>query len=78
MMGVWFLASAFGEMLAGRFGTLAAMEGDVPTAVALAKYAEVFQLLGWVGLAFGVGLLVLTPLLRRLEGHAGAPQPAAE
>src|SRR3989338_1132822 len=31
MMGVWFLASAFGEMLAGRFGTLASMPAGTDT-----------------------------------------------
>jgi len=67
MMGVWFLASAFGEMLAGRFGTLAAVpEGQtVTTADALAYFAELFSLLMWIGLASGVVMLLLTPLLRR-------------
>ncbi|HZI15035.1 MAG TPA: oligopeptide:H+ symporter [Myxococcus sp.] len=77
MMGVWFLASAFGEMLAGRFGTLAAMEANTPIPEALAKYAEVFQLLGWVGAATGVGLLVITPLLKRLENANPAAQKNA-
>lgn len=78
MMGVWFLASAFGEMLAGRFGTLAAMEPNTPIPEALTKYAEVFQLLGWVGLATGVGLLAITPLLRRLESSPPTAQKAKD
>ncbi len=48
MMGVWFLASAFGEMLAGRFGTLASMPAGTDTGTALAIYADVFAILGWV------------------------------
>jgi len=71
MMGVWFLASAFGEMLAGRFGTLAAVpEGEtVATADALARFAELFSLLMWIGIASGVVMLLLTPWLRRAEGR---------
>jgi proton-dependent oligopeptide transporter, POT family len=79
MMGVWFLASAFGEMLAGRLGTLAAMEADVALPVALARYADVFQALGWMGLGSGVVVLALTPTLRRLEGSQASkgPEPVA-
>ncbi len=81
MMGVWFLASAFGEMLAGRFGTMAAMDPNTATADALVRYAEVFGVLGWVGLGSGALMLVVSPLLRRLEGGARAVEatvPAAE
>lgn len=67
MMGVWFLASAFGEMLAGRFGTLAAIpEGEtVTTAVALVTFGDLFSLLMWIGLGSGAAMLMVTPLLRR-------------
>jgi POT family proton-dependent oligopeptide transporter len=67
MMGVWFLASAFGEMLAGRFGTLAAIpEGaTVTTAEALTQFAELFTLLMWIGLVSGALMLAVTPLLNR-------------
>jgi len=64
MMGVWFLASAFGEMLAGRFGTLAAMDPGTSTAHALAIYADVFQTLGWIGIACGVFMLLITPWMK--------------
>lgn len=72
MMGVWFLASAFGEMLAGRFGTLAAIpEGEtVTTAVALATFADLFTLLMWIGLGSGVAMLAATPWLNRVERRA--------
>ena len=67
MMGVWFLASAFGEMLAGRFGTLAALpEGEVvEVGAALANYAELFSLLMWIGLGSGLLMLAATPWLNR-------------
>jgi POT family proton-dependent oligopeptide transporter len=77
MMGVWFLASAFGEMLAGRLGTLAAMDADVTREAALARYGDVFTSLGWLGVGAAVLMFVLTPLLKRLEGHAPPALPAA-
>ncbi len=71
MMGVWFLASAFGEMLAGRFGTLAALpEGqviDVPSA--LETYAQLFTWLMWTGVGSGA-LMLLVVFLARPRGKA--------
>jgi POT family proton-dependent oligopeptide transporter len=70
MMGAWFLASAFGEMIAGRFGTWAAIEpnadGSFDKAAALRVYADVFGDLMWIGIAAGVLMLVATPVLRKL------------
>lgn len=70
MMGAWFLFSAFGEILAGRFGTLASIEaaadGSIDKALALSVYAEFFGLMMWIGLAAGVVMFVATPLLKRL------------
>ena len=69
MMGAWFLFSAFGEIIAGRLGTLASMtpnaDGtfDVPTA--LAVYGESFEKMMWIGLIAGAGMLILTPLLKK-------------
>jgi POT family proton-dependent oligopeptide transporter len=65
MMGVWFLASAFGEMLAGRFGTLAAMAEDTPRETALVVFGDLFGTLAWVGVITGVAFLAITPVLRR-------------
>ncbi len=70
MMGAWFLFSAFGEIIAGRLGTWAAIEPDaagkydVPAALAL--YADVFTQMMWIGLAAGALLFLATPLLKRL------------
>ncbi|MBC8067669.1 MAG: MFS transporter [Deltaproteobacteria bacterium] len=65
MMGVWFLASAFGEILAGRLGSMAAMPEGTSTEVALATFAELFRLLTWIGLGCGLAFLLLGPALRR-------------
>ncbi len=70
MMGAWFLASAFGEMIAGRFGTWAAIEpnadGSFNIANALSVYANTFNQLMWIGVISGVALLLVSPLLNRL------------
>jgi POT family proton-dependent oligopeptide transporter len=74
MMGAWFLASAFGEMIAGRFGTWASIEpsadGSFDTAAALVVYADVFAKLMWIGVISGVVMLVLTPWIKRASQGA--------
>jgi POT family proton-dependent oligopeptide transporter len=70
MMGAWFLFSAFGEIIAGRFGTWASVEpeadGSIDMAKALGVYADVFADLMWIGLIAGVVMLLVSPLLTRL------------
>jgi proton-dependent oligopeptide transporter, POT family len=70
MMGAWFLFSAFGEIIAGRFGTWASVEpeadGTIDVGKALAVYADVFGDLMWIGLGSGVLMLVASPFLLRL------------
>jgi POT family proton-dependent oligopeptide transporter len=70
MMGAWFLFSAFGEIIAGRLGTWAAIEPDATgkydVAAALKLYGEVFTDMMWIGLVAGVLLFLATPLLKRL------------
>ncbi|MEJ5208449.1 oligopeptide:H+ symporter [Denitratimonas sp. CY0512] len=66
MMGAWFLFSAFGEIIAGRMGTWAQVPPEASMAEALAVYGSVFTKMMWIGLAAGVLLFLLTPLLKRL------------
>ena len=66
MMGAWFLFSAFGEIIAGRLGTWAAIPPEASVADALATYADVFTKMMWIGLAAGALLFLATPLLKRL------------
>ena len=66
MMGAWFLFSAFGEIIAGRLGTWAAIPPDTSVADALASYSMVFTKMMWIGLAAGALLFLATPLLKRL------------
>lgn len=70
MMGAWFLFSAFGEIIAGRMGTWASIEpnadGSFDVARSLEVYSSVFSDMMWIGLAAGVLMFVLTPMLKRL------------
>jgi POT family proton-dependent oligopeptide transporter len=74
MMGAWFLFSAFGEIIAGRFSTWASVEpnadGSIDVGKALAVYGDVFSDLMWVGLGAGALMLVASPLLLRLTREA--------
>lgn len=74
MMGTWFLATAFSETLAARFGKLAAIDiedGGALTAhtaewtAAAAKYEHLFWLLMWIGLGFAALAFIASPLIRR-------------
>ncbi|RZA24504.1 MAG: MFS transporter, partial [Lysobacteraceae bacterium] len=70
MMGTWFLATAFSEMLAAQFGKLAAIEvpeGEAMDLVAAAgKYADLFWLMTWIGLGCAAVAFVVAPLLKRM------------
>ncbi len=68
-MGTWFLATALSETVATRLGKMAAidMEGGVASDMtsALATYTQLFEFLMYTGLAVGVFVLLVSPLLRR-------------
>jgi POT family proton-dependent oligopeptide transporter len=66
MMGAWFLFSAFGEIIAGRMGTWAAVAPEASTAEVLAVYADVFGRMMWIGVVAGALLFLATPFLTRL------------
>jgi POT family proton-dependent oligopeptide transporter len=69
MMGMWFLASAYGQYVAGLFG--ASIVAEQANATALDKlnaYTEGYRLFGGYAVIAGVALLLLSPLMRRLMG----------
>ncbi len=70
MMGGFWLATAYSEVLAAQFGKLASLDipegGTIDMAQAAAKYADLFQLLLWIGLGSALLFLLLAPLLRRM------------
>jgi POT family proton-dependent oligopeptide transporter len=69
MMGTWFLASAYSSYVAAQIATIAARPSDESTldlSGALTGYTELFSQLLYIGLAGGVVLLMLSPLLKRM------------
>ncbi len=71
MMGTWFLATAFSEILAAQLAKISAM--DVPAegavlnmAEAGSKYGELFNLMLWMGIGFAVVAFALSPLLKKM------------
>ncbi|HRG37299.1 MAG TPA: peptide MFS transporter [Bacteroidia bacterium] len=67
MMGIWFLASAYGQYVAGILG--ADMASDNPNEslpVKLAMYTEGYKQLAIYGIIAGVILLILSPFVRKL------------
>jgi POT family proton-dependent oligopeptide transporter len=69
MMGAWFLATAYSEVLAHKFGEVAAM--DVPegetldVAVAAAKFGDLFMMMFWIGIVSAAIAFAVTPLVRK-------------
>jgi POT family proton-dependent oligopeptide transporter len=70
MMGGFWLATAYSEVLAAQFGKLASLDipegGTIDMARAAVKYGDLFQLLLWIGLGSALLFLLLAPLLRRM------------
>ena len=73
MMGVWFLSSSVAHIAAGFIAQATSSEtvAGVVTdpAQALKTYGDIFGTIGWTGVAVGVVLLVLSPVLKK--GMAG-------
>lgn len=69
MMGAWFLATAYSEVLAAKFGELTAM--DVPegetldVALAAARYGDLFMVMFWIGIIASAIAFALVPLVRK-------------
>lgn len=69
MMGAWFLATAYSEVLAAAFGKLTSLEltegAAFDFAQASQRYSGVFMMMVWLGLGSAVVFLVISPLMRR-------------
>jgi POT family proton-dependent oligopeptide transporter len=72
MMGAFWLATAYSEVLAAQLGKLSSIEIPEGEAInmleAAGKYSDLFWLSCWIGLGAGAVMLVLTPLIRRGMG----------
>ncbi len=73
MMGIWFFASAIGEFLAGKIGSLMSVPQEVlaknDPELSLPYYADVIQKIGIVSAGIGILLLFTVPFLKRWMGN---------
>jgi len=67
MMGMWFLASAYGQYAAGLLGAGMSATSDHATLMdKLISYTEGYKMLAIYGLIAGVVLIIASPLIRKL------------
>lgn len=67
MMGMWFLASAYGQYVAGLLGAGIASAGeDASLMDKLVAYTDGYKQLGLYALLAGVILIVISPIIRKL------------
>jgi len=72
MMGTWFLATAYSEVIAAAFGKLTSLDKVEATdvVVAAAKYGDLFRWMIWLGLGSAVLYLLLArPMVRWMHGE---------
>lgn len=71
MMGVWFLASAGANFIAGQIARLTGsgievqIGGEIDQSAVLARTLDVYTQVGWTAVGVAVFLLLISPLLRR-------------
>ena len=69
MMGIWFLASAYGQYVAGILGAdMSSENANESLAGKLMLYTEGYKQLAIYAVIAGAALLLLTPVVRRLMG----------
>ena len=68
-MGTWFLATSLSETVATRIGKLASIQTEsinaADSVAMLNTYTELYQFLMWVGIAFGLFVIMISPILRK-------------
>jgi POT family proton-dependent oligopeptide transporter len=69
MMGYWFLAASFANVVAAQVAKATQVPEGAPTADSLAAYNAVYLQLGGAAVALGVLLIAISPLLRKLTAH---------
>ena len=67
MMGLWFLASAFGQLAAGKLGAAISQSNEGTTLVTkLQSYTDGYYQLAIYALIAGIVLIVISPLVKKL------------
>ncbi|MBB4657688.1 peptide MFS transporter [Parvularcula dongshanensis] len=65
IMGAWFLASGAGNMVASQIAQ-ATGSGELEEAYDPELVMEVYSRIGWIAVAVGIGLVLVSPLINRL------------
>ena len=65
IMGTWFFASATGNFVAGLIAAATGAEAAGGEGAAQQTVLDVYTTIGWIALAAGVGVLALSPIVRR-------------
>jgi POT family proton-dependent oligopeptide transporter len=67
MMGIWFFASATGEFLAGKIGSLMSVPENVVNnpVMSLPYYANILSKIGMYSIGIGIVLICLIPVIRK-------------
>ena len=67
MMGIWFFASATGEFLAGKIGSLMSVPANVVdnAVLSLPYYATILNKIGMYSIGIGILLVLLAPFVRK-------------
>jgi POT family proton-dependent oligopeptide transporter len=66
IMGTWFFASATGNFTAGLIAAATGAEGLEGESAGKELVLSVYTTVGWVAVAAGVAVVVVSPLIRRL------------
>lgn len=69
MMGMWFLASAYGQYVAGLFGAAISPSENASPMEKLTIYSDGYRQFGLYALIAGVLIIVISPLVRKLMGE---------
>ncbi len=70
MMGMWFLASAYGQYVAGLLGAgMSTADENASAMDKLISYTNGYQQLAIYAVVAGVALLVLSPVIKKLMGN---------
>ncbi len=68
MMGMWFLASAYGQYVAGLFGASISPTPNATPIEKLTIYTQGYFDFAWYAIIAGVLLIAISPLIRKLMG----------
>jgi POT family proton-dependent oligopeptide transporter len=66
IMGTWFFASATGNFVAGLIAAATGSEKASGEGAGKEVVLDVYSQIGWIAVAVGVGVLVISPLIKKL------------